>query len=205
MTRFLLILLLFDLQPGVVLSFQPSSHITSSSPHLHFFTRTSNSNVRNTCMTISMGTITEDGISTNGTKSELIEISNVMTDESKSRGIVSFDAYLRFSPLIGGPPSIPLHVEVILVTEDGQSDINHAARRKILHRLDFLPKYPMDPRLTLDLLTFQSVPGLVRHRIFGTCAIDDNQDYMQNQEKNNGKYTILDVSNDNDPKNGKDW
>ena len=88
--------------------------------------------------------------------------------------------FLRFSPLIGGPP-IPLHVEVILAEDDAdkRKDIkskeegstiyirktNNLASMAFLntyqqlHRLDFLPENPTDPFTVIRLASLQSVPG----------------------------------------------
>ena len=88
--------------------------------------------------------------------------------------------FLRFSPLIGGPPFFPLHVEVILGTASNNSYAEfmdkiyvkrtnnlsflkeHATQ---LHRFDFLPMNPTDPSTISRLLTLRSVPAKVRHRI----------------------------------------
>ena len=116
----------------------------------------------------------------------------------------NFDVFLRFSPLIGGPNLLPLHVEVILASNfqnaeaftekkedltvpfsmvscDSDSDPfgsggNENEGRDYLHRIDFLPKHPKDPSTLLKLLTFRPVPGLVRHRILytGSAGIEDD-------------------------------
>ena len=93
-------------------------------------------------------------------------------------------AFLRFSPLIGGPPFLPLHVEVIFAVEDANcsekikskmdtiyvTKTNNLSstpilRRLLLHRFDFLPENPTDPSTLARLSTLQGVPGRVRHRI----------------------------------------
>ena len=89
--------------------------------------------------------------------------------------------FLRFSPLIGGPPFLPLHVEVILGMASNNSyaefmDKKIYVRRTNnlsflkehatqLHRFDFLPMNPTDPSTISRLLTLRSVPAKVRHRI----------------------------------------
>lgn len=108
--------------------------------------------------------------------------------------------FLRFSPLIGGPP-IPLHVEVILAEDDADKpkDIkskeegntiyirktNNLASMSFLntyqqiHRLDFLPENPTDPSTVIRLTSLQSVPGKLRHRYYSqkiTASSDSKQD-----------------------------
>lgn len=61
--------------------------------------------------------------------------------------------YLRFSPLIGGPRFLPAHVEVMLAHEGS------------LHRYDFVPANPTDPKTLATLLTLRSVPGVLRCRV----------------------------------------
>mmetsp|Transcript_22206 Transcript_22206/g.44640 ORF Transcript_22206/g.44640 Transcript_22206/m.44640 type:complete len:247 (-) Transcript_22206:801-1541(-) len=106
----------------------------------------------------------------------------------------SVQVFLRFSPLIGGPP-IPLHVEVILT--EGDADKHKDAERKgtlyirktnnlasmavlntypQLHRLDFLPENPTDPSTVVRLASLQSVPGKLRHRYYVTASSDAKQD-----------------------------
>ncbi|KAK1737154.1 hypothetical protein QTG54_012021 [Skeletonema marinoi] len=101
--------------------------------------------------------------------------------------------FLRFSPLIGGPP-IPLHVEVILA--EGDTDKHKDAESKgtiyirktnnlasmavlntypQLHRLDFLPENPTDHSTVVRLASLQSVPGKLRHR-YVTASSDAKQD-----------------------------
>lgn len=65
------------------------------------------------------------------------------------------DIYLRFSPLIGGPRFLPAHVEVMLANESTGS----------LHRYDFVPANPTDPKTLTTLLTLRSVPGVLRCRV----------------------------------------
>ena len=71
--------------------------------------------------------------------------------------------YARFSPLIGGPPILPLHVELMIYNErqivNGDIDI-------ILHRIDYIPMNPTDRNTILNLLRLKYVPGSIRHRIY---------------------------------------
>ena len=108
--------------------------------------------------------------------------------------------FLRFSPLIGGPP-IPLHVEVILAEDAGKHKDNIESKEegstiyirktnnlasmaflntyRQLHRLDFLPQNPTDPSTVIRLASFQSVTGKLRHRTYSkniTAPSDAKQD-----------------------------
>ncbi len=109
--------------------------------------------------------------------------------------------FLRFSPLIGGPP-IPLHVEVILAEDDADKrkdnikskeegstiyirKTNNLASAAVLntyqqlHRLDFLPENPTEPSTVIRLASLQSVPGKLRHRYYSqkiTASSDSKQD-----------------------------
>lgn len=104
--------------------------------------------------------------------------------------------FLRFSPLIGGPP-IPLHVEVILAEDvadkrkdsdskgtiyirktNNLSSISSLNTYPQLHRLDFLPENPTDPTTVVRLAFFQSVPGKLRQRCYtkSTTSSDASQD-----------------------------
>eukprot|EP00985_Skeletonema_marinoi_P029235 scaffold27252_cov80-Skeletonema_marinoi.AAC.1 len=109
----------------------------------------------------------------------------------------SVQVFLRFSPLIGGPP-IPLHVEVILAEGDADKRKDAESKGTIyirktnnlasmaflnaypqLHRLDFLPENPTDPSTVVRLTSFQSVPGKLRHRHYSqniTASSDAKQD-----------------------------
>ena len=72
-------------------------------------------------------------------------------------GITSLNLYLRFSPLIGGPRflRVPAHAEVIIANESTGS----------LHRYDFVPANPTDPKTLATLLILRSVPGVLRCRV----------------------------------------
>ena len=74
----------------------------------------------------------------------------------------SLRVFLRFSPLIGGPKFLPLHVEVIL---NRNSD-------NTLYRFDFIPLKATDPSTLARLVTLQSVPGLLRSRTFDGYGSD---------------------------------
>lgn len=105
--------------------------------------------------------------------------------------------YLRFSPLVGGPIFLPLHVEVIFVVDDADaastiastqthtmdtvyirnsnsfSSIPFFNNSMIFHRFDFLPEKPTDPSTLARLFTFQSVPGVVRCRSISQQNVND--------------------------------
>jgi hypothetical protein len=59
---------------------------------------------------------------------------------------------LECCPLIGGPPWLPLHVQVILQGEGEEK-----------HKYDFVPKEATRSETLLQLLTFQTVPGELRY------------------------------------------
>lgn len=103
--------------------------------------------------------------------------------------------FLRFSPLIGGPPFLPLHVEVIVAVEEdfssklvGQYSDTIFIRRvntlssipffrgssTRLHRFDFLPEKPTDVATTVRLVSLRSVPGRVRYRQYRMRAGEPN-------------------------------
>ena len=112
--------------------------------------------------------------------STTVQSSKYSSSELVSGGDTT-NIFLRFSPLIGGPPFLPLHVEVILGMASNNSyaefmDKKIYVRRTNnlsflkehatqLHRFDFLPMNPTDPSTISRLLTLRSVPAKVRHRI----------------------------------------
>lgn len=59
---------------------------------------------------------------------------------------------LECCPMIGGPPWLPLHVQVIIQGE-GQAK----------HKYDFVPQEATRSETLLQLLTFQAVPGELRY------------------------------------------
>jgi len=130
----------------------------------------------------------------------LLSLTNSIDDDNN---ILNVDRqfFLRFSPLVGGPTFLPIHVEVILLDsvfprqskqrsvveyfEEPKSisktnDMDFRAKttpRECLHRLDFLPQNPSNPSIITKLLTFQSVPGVIRHRVLIAPVISSNQNY----------------------------
>lgn len=79
----------------------------------------------------------------------------------------NLNVFLRLSPLIGGPRFLPLHLEVML-SDNGPSSSDDAAG--LLHRFDFVPANPTDPKTLAQLLTLRSVPGLARYRTFDSST-----------------------------------
>ncbi len=73
--------------------------------------------------------------------------------------------YLRFSPLVGGPKFLPIHLEVMLL-EQTMCEETSSFSNMCLHRFDFLPLHPNNKATILRILSLQPVPGLVRHKIF---------------------------------------
>ena len=106
----------------------------------------------------------------------------------------SLDVFLRFSPLIGGPKFAPLHVEVMIKKRESDSDAFNRStpnEENVLHRFDFVPSSPTDPRTLGQLLTFRSVPGLVRYRTLeirggegnrGGGSVRDDESFGRSQE-----------------------
>jgi hypothetical protein len=114
---------------------------------------------------------------THGSISSSMQVSD--EDDRKRGDGDSTYVYLRFSPLVGGPTFLPLHVEVIIVTRILQaqkmdtvyirsdtsfSSIPFYADSLIFHRFDFLPEKPTDPTTLARLFSLQCVPGTVRQR-----------------------------------------
>lgn len=95
----------------------------------------------------------------------------------------STQIFLKFSPLVGVPSIIPIHVEVMILNSINKrstmNDMNTNGSDGIwpsfrcLHRIDFLPAEPTKESTILKLITLQSVPGLIRHRILISSDHDD--------------------------------
>eukprot|EP00555_Chaetoceros_dichaeta_P013094 CAMPEP_0198268684 /NCGR_PEP_ID=MMETSP1447-20131203/38354_1 /TAXON_ID=420782 /ORGANISM="Chaetoceros dichaeta, Strain CCMP1751" /LENGTH=246 /DNA_ID=CAMNT_0043959873 /DNA_START=62 /DNA_END=799 /DNA_ORIENTATION=+ len=134
-------------------------------------------------------------------------ISRALLNERYTKDIETLTAsqnlnvYLRFSPLVGGPSFLPIHVEVIL-HHISPPNLQTTVRRKIgdtlsndmdgetkiisrdyLHRLDFLPENPSDPSTLFNLLTLRSVPALIRHRILVARLPTTSQIVMESTKK----------------------
>eukprot|EP00569_Conticribra_weissflogii_P005901 CAMPEP_0171345252 /NCGR_PEP_ID=MMETSP0878-20121228/21081_1 /TAXON_ID=67004 /ORGANISM="Thalassiosira weissflogii, Strain CCMP1336" /LENGTH=301 /DNA_ID=CAMNT_0011848615 /DNA_START=13 /DNA_END=918 /DNA_ORIENTATION=- len=121
-------------------------------------------------------------------ESESNEFPNIIVDRDQFTALENepkaagnhVEIYLSLSPLIGGPPFLPVHIEVILTAHirknHDRSEWNHGGKAaKELHRFDFLPASPTDPMTLLRLMTLRPVAGKVRHRIF----------YQEDRTRNN--------------------
>ena len=112
--------------------------------------------------------------------------------------------FLRFSPLIGGPSFLPLHVEVIIIvyedvnnSEEMTMDTVYIRRNNNLsstflnkqqlqfHRFDFLPERPLDPSTISQLSTLQAVPGNVRYRRYETSSSNVPNNKSDNESTTN--------------------
>jgi len=67
---------------------------------------------------------------------------------------------LECVPLIGGPLWLPLHVQVVVVVDDDNS--NPATRKEKKYKFDFIPQQATEPETLLKLVTLQAVPGELR-------------------------------------------
>jgi hypothetical protein len=63
-----------------------------------------------------------------------------------------YDIGLKYSPLLGGPEWLPLHVKVV------------AQSPSTLYSWDFVPLNATDPAVLGQLLSLQPVPGVIRKR-----------------------------------------
>jgi len=73
---------------------------------------------------------------------------------------ITYNVWLHFSPLVGGPPFLPLHVSVVLNKDDDPH----------LFRFDYLPQNARDTTVLRRLFFLNQVPGLVRY--YGTPNIN---------------------------------
>lgn len=129
--------------------------------------------------------------------------------------------FLRFSPLVGGPPFLPLHVEVLLVhasssigIEEQKQQINHLLQHPYdatpsntyfdIHRFDFLPQNPRDGDTIVRLLQLKSVRGNVRYRYIhvdrdGLLQSNENENESMVKDINDGviQSAITRETNDN--------
>ena len=113
--------------------------------------------------------------------------------------------FLRFSPLIGGPSFLPLHVEVIIIVNE---DVNNSEEMKMdtvyirqnnnllatflneqkslqFHRFDFIPEKPLDPSTISRISTLQAVPGNVRYRRYETSSSNVPNNKSDNESTTN--------------------
>jgi len=127
--------------------------------------------------------------------------------------------FLRFSPLIGGPSFLPLHVEVIIVVDEAVNNSEETIMDTVyirrsnnlsatflnkqhklqFHRFDFLPEKPTDPSTISRLSTLQAVPGNVRYRTSSyntpSTNMSNNKSYNEatNQMDGNGITILLPI------------
>ena len=134
------------------------------------------------------------------TSSTLVLSQSSSSTESIDTEDANAHIFLRFSPLIGGPSFLPLHVEVIIAVEDTNnngkemkqnmntiyirranniSSTSFLKEQLALHRFDFLPEKPTDPVNLSRLVTLRSVPARVRHRSYVS-----NSNNMQSDDMN---------------------
>lgn len=86
--------------------------------------------------------------------------------------------YARFSPLIGGPSIIPLHIEIMVYHEEQNYTENKIQKLRVLHRIDFLPEHPTNFNTTLALCSLKDVKGEIRHRIYVDQKVQHEADIM---------------------------
>ena len=184
------------------------SSLSSSSPHQHNNHRNNNhylcdswrDNVHFPFLTVSSSSlavsntelVADCNIDQGGNvvaKSPTTSLTDTLSSSSSTTTAVpnadDVQLFLRFSPLIGGPAFLPLHVEVILVdaninNDDGDDNdtveefltsqnnseevMQQQQYKQQIHRFDFLPAKPEDPSTIIRLISLQSVTGRVRYR-----------------------------------------
>ena len=153
------------------------------------------------------------GLHRNEGYQSIIFNSQVNYQEDNTESITDNHIFLRFSPLIGGPSFLPLHVEVIIIVD---GDINNSEEMIMdtvyirrnnnlsatflnkqqlqFHRFDFLPERPTDPSTLARLSSLQGVPGNLRYRRYGTSSSNVRNNNPDNEKTNqvDGKgITIL--------------
>jgi hypothetical protein len=84
---------------------------------------------------------------------------------------------LQFSPLIGGPGWLPVHVKVVLETDSCQ------------HKWDFVPLKPSDPATLSQLVQLQAVPGEIRY--FESPMINDAREMDESAVTSTTKETVV--------------
>lgn len=105
-------------------------------------------------------------------------------DSATTTSSPSLDVFVRFSPLVGGPRFLPLHVEVVLqenhdggiaISADDSNDDPGAAA--VRHRFDFLPSDPTSLDTTVRMATLRPVSGLVRYRLVDARSTENGNNY----------------------------
>ncbi|GFH59762.1 hypothetical protein CTEN210_16238 [Chaetoceros tenuissimus] len=88
-------------------------------------------------------------------------------------------AYARFSPLIGGPRFLPIHVEVMIMeTTTDEMNSGNGSEKTLLRRIDFIPKDAEKIETILKLVTFQNVPAIIRDRTLTYGYEKDNDESL---------------------------
>lgn len=78
---------------------------------------------------------------------------------------------LECCPLIGGPPFLPLHVQVVVLCDDEDDnkdvpvildDKERSTEKRIKYKFDFIPQAATEPKTLAQLLSLQEVQGELR-------------------------------------------
>ena len=78
---------------------------------------------------------------------------------------------LECCPLIGGPPFLPLHVQVVVLGDNNNNDDvptiivddkETSTEKQIKYKFDFIPRAATEPETLVKLLSLQEVPGELR-------------------------------------------
>ena len=105
------------------------------------------------------------------------------SQSQRSESSRNVKAYARFSPLIGGPTFLPIHVEVMILetmTNDVQMNSGNGSAKTLLRRIDFIPKDAEQIETILKLVTFQNVPAIIRDRTLTFGYEDKDSDESLN-------------------------
>lgn len=82
--------------------------------------------------------------------------------------------HLECCPLMGGPPFLPLHVQVVVEND---------------HKFDFVPQDATNAGTVLQLMSFQSVPGDLRYlsakKTKGSVIVEKARDFTENYSNDN--------------------
>ena len=84
-----------------------------------------------------------------------------------------YQVSIAFSPLVGGPAFLPLHISILLLQQQPQDgrqskkdslplSLKNTEDELDQHRFDFLPVHARDPQVLQKLVSLQYVPGYVR-------------------------------------------
>jgi hypothetical protein len=95
--------------------------------------------------------------------------------------------HLETSPLVGGPSWLPLHVKVLLETNDF-IPANGAPSLSSQHQWDLIPVMPTNKSTLTKLTTLQYVPAQIRYRVY---KISQYNDTNNNKSFPGLPYTII--------------